>query len=116
MPDTPGSDPCPTRNKSAATVTTKPNDGLKFLGLAGVACLACCAGPLLGVIGGIGLAGLLSTTVIGGLGLVVAIAAALAFFTVRSRSSRSCDTPSTEVPVHIAVHRAVSATKETTTL
>jgi hypothetical protein len=55
-----------------------------ILGL-GAACLACCAGPILAFLGGLGIAGLASTLFIGGAGLAVAAVAA-AFVVVRRRS------------------------------
>lgn len=94
-------------------MTAKPKDGLRFLGLVGVACLACCAGPVLGVIGGIGLAGLLSARVIGGLGFLIAAVAAVAFITVRRRSTQ-CSAHVPDIPIEFSVHRPVTATREAT--
>jgi hypothetical protein len=52
----------------------------------GAACLACCAGPILAFLGGLGIAGLASILFIGGAGLAVAAAVAAAFVVVRRRS------------------------------
>jgi type VI protein secretion system component VasK len=58
-------------------------EGFSLLGVAAVACIACCAAPILGVVGGITLAGLASTVVVGSAGLVVAVIAGLAWLIVR---------------------------------
>ena len=60
-----------------------------LLGVAAAACVACCAGPLLAFLGGLSIAGLASTTFIGGLGFVIAIVAAAGFIGVR-RHRRAC--------------------------
>lgn len=49
-------------------------EGFSLLGIGAVACIACCAGPILGVLGGLSLAGLASTA-LRAAGLVVAVAA-----------------------------------------
>jgi hypothetical protein len=59
--------------------------------LAAVGCVACCIGPIFGVLGGITALGLVSTIFIGAVGLLVAAAAAAVFIVVRQRRSEvSC--------------------------
>ena len=65
-------------------------EGFSLLGVSIAACVACCAGPILGVLGGIGVAGLASTVVVGATGLVIAAVAASAFVLVRRRRVRQC--------------------------
>lgn len=59
-----------------------------LLGVAAVACVSCYAGPILAVLGGLGVA---SSLFIGTAGLLVAGGAALAFLAVRRRDT-ACDT------------------------
>jgi hypothetical protein len=66
----------------------RKND-FSVLGLGVAACAACCAGPILAVLGGIGIAGLASAWIIGGVGIVVALLAGLAYLAVRRRRSAS---------------------------
>jgi mercuric ion transport protein len=75
-------------------------DGLGLLGLGAAACVACCAGPILALVGGLTIAGLFSTLVIGIAGLAVAAIAAGSWVTIRRRR-RSCATP-TGRPVAVA--------------
>ena len=44
---------------------------LQHLGLGAAACVACCAGPILAFLGGLGIAGLASTLLIGAAGLLI---------------------------------------------
>jgi hypothetical protein len=74
--------------------------GAGMLGLGAVACLACCAGPVLAFLGGLGVAGLASAVFIGGVGLAVT-AAAIAAFVVVDRGRSSCPVPD-ERPVAVA--------------
>jgi mercuric ion transport protein len=64
-------------------------DGLSVLGMGAAACVACCAGPLLAILGGLSLAGLASTLLIGTAGLVIA-AVALAALLVARRRRNDC--------------------------
>ena len=64
-------------------------DGLSVIGVGAAACLACCAGPILAVLGGLSLAGLASTLLIGSGGLVI-VAAALAALLVTRRRRNDC--------------------------
>jgi hypothetical protein len=64
-------------------------DGYSILGVGTAACVACCAGPILAILGGLSLAGLASTLLIGTTGLVVG-AAALAPLLVTRRRRNNC--------------------------
>jgi hypothetical protein len=63
-------------------------DGLSVVGMGAAACVACCAGPIL-AIGGLSLAALSSTLLIGTAGLVIA-AVALAALLVARRRRKDC--------------------------
>lgn len=65
-------------------------DGIGLVGMGVVACVACCAGPILALLGGLTIAGLASTLVIGVAGLAIAAVAAAAWLTVRRRRRNSC--------------------------
>ncbi len=90
------------------TKTKSGNDGVKIVGLAAAACLACCAGPILAFLGALSLAGIASTWLIGGAGLLIAAGAAIAFLLVRShRQQVACGvTPDGPVLVELT-ERAV---------
>ncbi len=72
------------------TGTSAKRDGFGLVGLGVVACVACCAGPILALLGGLTIAGLASTLVIGVAGLVVAVMSAVAWLAVRRRRHSSC--------------------------
>lgn len=77
-------------------------DGLGVLGFGVAACVACCAGPILALLGGVSVAGVASAWLLGGFGLVVALLAAVAFVVVRRRRRSSCPSDPTEpVPVQL---------------
>jgi hypothetical protein len=80
-------------------MTQASRSGAGIVGFGAVACLACCAGPILAFLGGLGIAGLASTVFIGGAGLAVTAAAIAAFVVVRRRRS-SCAVPD-EGPVAV---------------
>ena len=63
-------------------------EGFSLLGVSIVACVACSTGPILGVLGGISVAGLASTVVLGAVGLVIVAVAAIAFVLVGRRRVR----------------------------
>ncbi len=85
----------------------KRKDGFSPLGLGVAACVACCAGPILAFLGGIGIAGIASTWLIGGAGLLITAVAVIAFIAVRRRQERStCATdPSVPTPVELTARR-----------
>ena len=65
---------------------TKTGAGIVGIGVA--ACAVCCTGPILAFLTGLGLAGLASTFLIGGLGLAIVATAIVAFVIVRRRDER----------------------------
>jgi hypothetical protein len=74
-------------------------DGLGLFGVGAIACAVCCAGPLITLFGGIGLAGLVSSGFIGFGGVVIALGAIAAMVILRRRQA-SCAVPDPEpVPV-----------------
>jgi len=73
-------------------------DGFGILGIGAAACVACCAGPILGVLGGLSILGLASTFVVGLAGLAVTIAAVVGVALILARR-RSCDIDSGPTPV-----------------
>lgn len=79
----------------------RPSSGNRFgmLGIGVAACAACCAVPILALLGGLSLAGLASTLVIGTSGLVIAAAATTAFVAVRRRRTPSAARAAGPVPV-----------------
>ena len=78
-------------------------DGFSVVGLGVAACAACCAGPILAVLGGLSLAGLTSTWLIGRSGLAISAVAGLAYLAARRRrASSSCATAPSE-PVAVAL-------------
>jgi hypothetical protein len=84
-------------------VTPGPPGRERFalLGFAGVACIACCAGPILAFFGGLTVAGLVSSLFIGSAGLVIAAIAFAAWLIVR-RGRRGVRTPVAPGPVPVA--------------
>lgn len=70
----------------------------EFIGFAAVACVACCIGPIVGMLGAIIALGVMSTMLIEVAGLGVAAAAAAALIIVRRRT----DTYRTD-PASVAV-------------
>ena len=82
----------------------KEGFSLLGIGIGLVACVACCAGPILAILGGISVAGLASTTVIGSAGLVISALAAIAYIVVRRRRARpGADTDA--VPVQLLARK-----------
>jgi hypothetical protein len=73
----------------------------EVLGFAAAACVACCIGPILGVLAAIAALGLASSVLIGAVGLIVAAAAVAAFVIVRRRRTSSCSTATEQVPVEL---------------
>ena len=72
--------------------------GFGIIGVGAAACVVCCAGPLLAFLGGLSVAGLAATLVVGGIGLAIAVSAAAAFVIVHRRRKR-CVAPDRTVPV-----------------
>jgi mercuric ion transport protein len=87
-------------------LTKASKDGFSVLGLGAAACVACCAGPILAFLGGLGIAGVASTLVIGAAGLLITAAAVTAIVVVR-RGRTSCEVPDVGlVEVAIPTRRA----------
>jgi hypothetical protein len=63
--------------------------GFSVLGIGAAACVACCVGPILGLLSTIGALSLLSTVFLGVVGFFVAAAAALAIVTVVVRRQQA---------------------------
>ncbi len=61
----------------------RSKDSVSVVGIGAAACVACCAGPILALLGGVSLAGLASTLVIGLGGLAIAAVALIALLIVR---------------------------------
>lgn len=76
-------------------------NGAGVLGLGVAACVACCVGPILAFLGGLGVAGIVSSWFIGGSGFVIAVVAAFAFVAVRSRRARSASAARAAEPVPV---------------
>lgn len=83
-------------------------DGFSILGLGAAACVACCAGPILAFLGGLGIAGVASTLLIGAGGLLITIAAVVAFITVRRRSTACASPDDGPVPVSLSTRATTS--------
>jgi mercuric ion transport protein len=77
-------------------------DGLRILGLGAAVCAACCAGPILAVLGGLSLAGIVSTVFIGVAGLVIAAVAAAGLIVVRRRRAAGSSASTAAEPVPVA--------------
>jgi hypothetical protein len=73
----------------------------QIVGLAAVACAACCVGPILGVLGTIAALGLVSSLFIGAAGLIVAAAAVAALIAARRRRATGCSVEVGPVPVEL---------------
>ncbi len=91
---------------------SKGADGRRILGLGALACIGCCAGPLLALLGGVSLAGLAATTVVGGAGLVVAGGAAVAYLSARRRRRACAVTEAHTVPIAAPTWRTSADTEE----
>jgi hypothetical protein len=75
----------------------RKTDRFNLIGFGAAACVACCIGPALALLGSLSVAGLVSTLVIGGAGLIVTAAAGTAaYIIVRRRRSRASCAPPTE--------------------
>jgi hypothetical protein len=88
---------------------TRTVRGFRLAGLGAAACVACCAGPILAFLGGLGVAGLASTFVIGGAGLLVTAGAIAAYLLVRR--PQACAAPTTHVPVDAPIRRSPEPTE-----
>ncbi len=75
-----------------------------MIGLAAAACIACCIGPIVGVLGGVAAAGLVSTLWIGLVGIAIAAAALTALVVIRRRR-RGCPPADVATPVALTVRQ-----------
>lgn len=82
--------------------TSPKKKSLGWLGIGAAACVGCCAGPILAFLGGVGLIGAASTTVIGSAGLLIAAAAWMVLLVVRRRRRASSCAVSPVEPVPVA--------------
>ncbi len=77
------------------------NGNAAIVGVGAAACVACCAGPIVAFLGGLSLAGLVSTFLIGSIGIMIAVLAVAGAVVVHHR--RRCATPDTsEIPVALS--------------
>ena len=74
-------------------------DGAKTVGLAAAACVACCAGPIIGFLGAIGLGTVLGVFVFGAAGLAVAGVGGLWWLRRRRRQQVCAVAATAPVPV-----------------
>ena len=86
------------------------NRGFGLLGIGAAACVACCAGPVLAFLGGLSVAGALSSAIVGWFGLLVAAVAAVAYLVVRRRRP-ACAVPAGDVRVAAPSRRAPESTE-----
>ena len=84
--------------RSSARCSGRPREQPEHLGLAALACVACCIGPILGVLGAIATLGVVSTLFIGLAGVAITIAAAVAIIVLCKRR-RTCRVTATPTPV-----------------
>ena len=81
-------------------MSTKPRrDGATAVGIGVAACAACCAGPILGVLGAIGLGTTVGVLLFGVAGLAIAAIGLAVLVHRRRRTSTACDP--TEAPVAV---------------
>jgi hypothetical protein len=59
-------------------------------GVGVVACVACCAGPILGFLGGLGVVGALSSPLVGVAGILVALGCAVVAAVLKRARARRC--------------------------
>ena len=77
-------------------------DALGLLGI-GAACIACCAGPILAFLGGLGVASLVSTAFIGAVGFAIAAIAIVAALVILRRRSRCTPSSSETLLIPVAI-------------
>jgi hypothetical protein len=81
---------------------TDVKTGAGVLGVGAVACAACCAGPIIGFLAGVGLTAAVGAVLFGVVGLVVVLAVAAVLW--RRRRTRRCQPAPTE-PVDVEAPR-----------
>lgn len=87
--------------------TPRKRDGFGVVGIGLAACAACCAAPIVAFVGGLSLAGAVSSLFIGVSGLLVALLAGVGYVILRQRRTRvACSTaPAGPVPAAAPVRR-----------
>ena len=75
--------------------------GAGALGVGAAACVACCAGPIVGALSAIGIASVTGYLVAGSAALVVGVLAAVLVVTRRRRRANACAAP-TDTPTFVA--------------
>lgn len=78
---------------------TKTQGSFGIVGIGAAACAACCAGPILAILGGVTIAGVAGTMFVGVASLAVAVVAAVAYVVVRRRRSVAHTVDNTPIPV-----------------
>jgi hypothetical protein len=89
---------------------TRSNVGVVGVGVGVAACAVCCAGPIVAILGTIGLAGLGSTSVIGWIGLLGVAPTIVAYIVLRRRQA-SCAVAATTVSVATPTRRTPQTTE-----
>lgn len=74
------------------TPNVTPKAGLGVLGVGAAACVACCAGPILGFLAATGIASVLGAVTFGVAGLLVVLAVAAVVWQRRRHRARQCGT------------------------
>jgi hypothetical protein len=83
-------------------MSAEKQDGLGLVGIGAAVCVACCAGPILAFLGGLSLAGIVSTLFIGVAGVGIAVLAVAGLLVIRRcRAGGSCP-PGRAEPVAVA--------------
>ena len=94
MNDTTGVEPVV---EGTAKAPRPRRESLAIASIAGVACAACCTGPVLGFFAALGLGTALGVTFFGGGGLLVAALGALWFMRRKRRRAGACTSPPSSV-------------------
>ena len=82
------------------TSAREPRRTWRTIGLAGAACVACCAAPILAFLAAAGLFTVASVVAFGAAGLLAIFPTAL-WWNRRRRAAESCHVPATPVPVEL---------------
>jgi hypothetical protein len=86
-------------------------DGLSVVGMGAAACVACCAGPILAILGGLSVAGLASTLLLGTAGFVIAAAALAALLVARRRRNDRPVSDDSPTPVAAPTRRPANLSR-----
>lgn len=91
----------------------KPKGSFGIVGIGAAACAACCAAPILAILGGATIVGVAGTLFVGVASLLVAVVAAVAYVVVRRRRSIAHTAENTPVPVTFSTQPATATPRET---